>query len=196
MNKRPIIIYGAGEAGRQLLNALFHGNEFTPVAFVDDDLSLRNMGVGGFRVYSPEKIPHLAQTTGARVILLAMPKISRARRRQIVNSLQDLGLEIKTIPGMSDIISGKTKISKLQPVSAEDLLGRDPVAPDPELIGEDITGRVVMVSGAGGSIGSELCRQILSQEPSVLLLNEISEPALYAIEAELAEQAKHLQYQN
>ena len=195
LNKRPIIVYGAGEAGRQLLNALFHGNEFSPVAVVDDDLSLHNMDVGGFRVYLPEKIPHLAQTTGARVILIAIPTISRTRRQQIVSSLEDLGLEIKTIPGLSDIISGKTKISKLQTVSAEDLLGRDPVAPDPELIGKDITGRVVMVSGAGGSIGSELCRQILSQKPSVLLLYEVSEFALYAIERELTEQAKRLHYQ-
>lgn len=195
LNKRPIIIYGAGEAGLQLLNALFHGNEFSPVAIVDDDLSLHNLDVGGLRVYSPKKIPHLAQKTGARVILLAIPTMSRARRRQIVSSIEDFGLEIKTIPGMSDIISGKTKISKLQTVSSEDLLGRDPVAPDPELIGEDITGRVVMVSGAGGSIGSELCRQILLQKPSVLLLYEVSEFALYAIEAELTEEAKRLQYQ-
>jgi FlaA1/EpsC-like NDP-sugar epimerase len=194
-NKRPVIIYGAGEAGLQLLNALFHGNEFSPIAIVDDDSSLHNMDVGGLRVYSPKKIQHLVQITSARVILLAIPTMSRTRRRQIVNSLEDLGLEIKTIPGMSDIISGKTKISKLQTVSAEDLLGRDPVAPDPELIGEDITGRVVMVSGAGGSIGSELCRQILLQKPSVLLLFEASEFALYAIEAELTEEAKRLQYQ-
>ena len=195
LNKRPLIIFGAGEAGLQLLNALFHGNEFTPVAIVDDDVSLHNLSVGGLRVYSPEKIPHLAQTTGAQVILLAIPTMSRARRRQIVSSMEDSGLEIKTIPSMSDIISGKTKISKLQTVSAEDLLGRDPVAPDPKLIGEDITGRVVMVSGAGGSIGSELCRQILSQNPSVLLLYELSEFALYVIEAELTEEAKRLQYQ-
>ena len=195
LNKRPIIIYGAGEAGLQLLNALFHGNEFSPVAIVDDDVSLHNLDVGGLRVYSPEKIHHLAQTTGSRVILLAIPTMSRARRRQIVNAMEDFGLEIKTIPSMTDIISGKTKISKLQTVSAEDLLGRDPVAPDPELIGEDITGRVVMVSGAGGSIGSELCRQILFQKPSVLLLYEVSEFALYAIEAELTEEAKRLQYQ-
>lgn len=195
LNKRPVIIYGAGEAGRQLLNALFHGNEFSPVAIVDDERSLHNLDVGGLRVYSTEKIPHLAQTTGARVILLAIPTMSRARRRQILNSMEGFGLEIKTIPGMSDIISGKTKISKLHTVSAEDLLGRDPVAPDPKLIGEDITGRVVMVSGAGGSIGSELCRQILSQNPSVLLLYEVSEFALYSIEAELKEEAKRLQYQ-
>ena len=195
LHKRPIIIYGAGGAGLQLLNALFHGNEFIPVAIVDDDVSLHNLDVGGVRVYSPKKIQHLVQTTGARVILLAIPTMSRARRRQIMSSIENFGLEVKTIPGMSDIISGKTKISKLQTVSAEDLLGRDPVAPDPELISEDITGRVVMVSGAGGSIGSELCRQILSQNASVLLLFEASEFALYTIEAELTEEAKRLQCQ-
>ena len=195
LQKRPAIIFGAGETGLQLLNALFHGKEFTPVAIIDDDLSLQNLDVGGVRVHSPEKIQHLVDTTGARVILLAIPSMSRVRRRQIVSSLENLGLEIKTIPDMSDIISGKTKISKLHTVSAEDMLGRDPVAPDPELIGEDIFGRVVMVSGAGGSIGSELCRQILFQKPSVLLLYEVSEIALYAIEAELTEEAQRLQYQ-
>ena len=193
MNKKPVIIYGAGEAGRQLLSGLFHGKEYIPVAIVDDDLSMHNLSVGGLQVCLPVKIPHLVETTGAQEILLAVPSISRARRRQIVNSLEDLGIEIKTIPGMSDIISGKTKISKLQRVSAEDLLGRDPVAPDPELIGQDINGRVVMVSGAGGSIGSELCRQILCQNPSVLLLYEVSEFALYSIDEELRNEAKRLQ---
>ena len=193
--RRPVIIYGSGEAGRQVLNALFHGNEFTPVAIVDDDSSLHNLDVGGFQVYSPAKIPHLVQTTGARVVLLAIPMMSRARRRDIVSSLEDLGVEIQTIPNMSDIITGKTKISKLRTVSAEDLLGRDPVASDLELIGEDITGRVVMVSGAGGSIGSEICRHILPQKPSVLLLYEVTEFALYTIEAELKEEATRFQYE-
>lgn len=195
LNKRPIIIYGAGEAGLQLLNALFHGNEFSPVAIVDDDPSLHNLDVGGLRVYSPEKIPHISQMTGARVILLAIPTMGRVRRREVVSALEDMDLEIKTIPGMSDIISGKAKISKMLAVSAEDLLGRDPVAANPELIGEDITGRVVMVSGAGGSIGSELCRQILTQKPSVLMLYEVSEFALYAIEAELTSLTTRMQYQ-
>lgn len=194
-NKRPVIIYGAGEAGLQLLNALFHGNEFAPVALVDDEPSLQNMSVGGLHVYSPDRIPHLVQTTGARVILLAIPSMGRVRRREIVNALEDLQLEIKTIPGMSDIVSGKAKISELRTVSAEDLLGRDPVAPDPELLGKNITGRVVMVSGAGGSIGSELCRQILTQDPSVLVLYDVSEFALYAIEAELTATATRLHYQ-
>lgn len=194
-NKRPVIIYGAGEAGRQLLNALFHGQEFAPVALVDDDPTLQNLGMGGLRVYSPARIPRLVQETGARVILLAIPSMGRVRRREIVSALEDLHLEIKTIPGMSDIISGKAEISELRAVSAEDLLGRDPVAPDPELLGKNITRRVVMVSGAGGSIGSELCRQILTQNPSVLVLHDVSEFALYAIEAELTATATLLHYQ-
>jgi FlaA1/EpsC-like NDP-sugar epimerase len=195
LDKRPVIIYGAGEAGLQLLNALFHGHEFAPVALVDDDPSLHNLGIGGLRVYSPDRIPRLIHDTGAQVILLAIPSMGRARRREIVSALEDLQLEIKTIPGMSDIISGKAKISELRTVSAEDLLGRDPVAPDTELLGRNITGRVVMVSGAGGSIGSELCRQILTQNPSVLVLYDVSEFALYAIEAELSATATRLQHQ-
>ena len=194
-NKRPVIIYGAGEAGLQLLNALFHGQEFAPVALVDDDPSLQNMDVGGLRVYSPDMIPHLVQMTGAHVLLLAIPSMGRLRRREIVSALEDLHLEIKTIPGMSDIISGKAKISELRAVSAEDLLGRDPVAPDRELLGKNVNGRVVMVSGAGGSIGSELCRQILTQDPSVLVLYDVSEFALYAIETELTAMVKRSQYQ-
>lgn len=195
LNKRPVIIYGAGEAGLQLLNALFHGHEFAPIALVDDDPSLQNLGIGGLHVYAPDRMPRLVRETGAQVILLAIPSMGRARRREIVSALEDLKLEIKTIPGMSDIISGKAKISELRTVSAEDLLGRDPVAPDPELLSKNIIGRVVMVSGAGGSIGSELCRQILTQNPSVLVLYDVSEFALYAIEAELSATATRLLHQ-
>ena len=195
LSKRPVIIYGAGEAGLQLLNALFHGRDYAPVALVDDDPSLHNLAVGGLNVFPSEQVPRLVRETGAQVILLAIPSMGRVRRREIVSALEDLYLEIKTIPGMSDIISGKAKISELRTVSAEDLLGRDPVAPDPELLGKNITGRVVMVSGAGGSIGSELCRQILTQNPSVLVLYEVSEYALYAIEAELSAMVTRLQNQ-
>ena len=194
-NKQPVIIYGAGEAGLQLLNALFHGQEFAPVALVDDEPSLENMSVAGLRVYLPDRIPHLVKATGARVILLAIPSMDRVRRREIVNALEGLQLEIKMIPGMSDIISGKAKISELRTMSAEDLLGRDPVIPDTELLGKIVTARIVMVSGAGGSIGSELCRWILDQGPLVLVLYDISEFALYAIEAELTATAKRLNYQ-
>ncbi len=194
LNRRPVIIYGAGEAGLQLLNALFHGREYAPVALVDDEPALQNLGVGGLNVFSPDSMPRLVQETGAQVVLLAIPSMGRVRRREIVKSLEDLHLEIKTIPGMSDIISGKAKISELRTVSAEDLLGRDPVAPDQELLGKNIAGRVVMISGAGGSIGSELCRQILNQKPSALVLYEVSEFALYSIEAELSATAARLEH--
>lgn len=189
----PVIIYGAGEAGLQLLNSLFHGREYVPVALVDDDPSLQNLAVGGLSVVAPSQIPVLVEETGAQVILLAIPSMSRQRRREVVGKLEELQLEIKTIPGMSDIISGKSKISELRTVSAEDLLGRDPVAPDAKLLSENITGKVVMVSGAGGSIGSELCRQILSQKPDRLVLFEVSEFALYTIETELAATARQMQ---
>ncbi|MEN8887489.1 MAG: nucleoside-diphosphate sugar epimerase/dehydratase [Celeribacter marinus] len=190
--KRPVIIYGAGDSGLQLLNSLFHGRDYAPVALVDDNPALQNLAIGGLSVDAPDQIPQLIRETGASVILLAIPSLSRARRRDIVNSLKDLQVEIKTIPGMSEIISGEAKISELRTVSAEDLLGRDPVAPDVELLGKNITGRVVMVSGAGGSIGSELCRQILRQNPTTLVLFEVSEFALYTIEAELAAIAAQL----
>lgn len=184
-DKRPVIIYGAGEAGRQLLNALVHGREYAPVALVDDDPALHNLGVGGLRVFSPSKIPEMISATGAQVVLLAIPSLGHVRRREIISALEGLHVEVKTIPGVSDIISGKSKISELRTVSPEDLLGRDPVAPDLELLGKNISDRAVMVSGAGGSIGSELCRQILIQNPSILVLYEMSEFALYSIEAEL-----------
>lgn len=185
--KQPVIIYGAGEAGLQLLNSLFHGREYHPIALVDDDKALQNLTVGGLRVYGPDAIPRLAQQSGAKVVLLAIPSIGRRRRREIVATLEDLHLEIKTIPGISEIISGKAKISELRAVTPEDLLGRDPVAPDPELLSQDVRDKVVMVSGAGGSIGSELCRQLLAQGPKTLILYEMSEFALYAIESELRE---------
>ena len=189
LHKKPVIIYGAGDSGLQLLNSLFHGREYAPIALVDDDKRLQGLTVGGLLVYSADQIPQLVQETGAQVVLLAIPSLTRARRRAIVEDLEELKVEIKTIPGLSDIISGKAKISELRAVTAEDLLGRDPVGPDLKLLGKNITGRVVMVSGAGGSIGSELCRQILDQRPKRLVLFEASEFALYSIESELSEAA-------
>lgn len=192
-HRRPVIIYGAGEAGLQLVNTLFHGRDYAPVALVDDDPNLQNLGVGGLKVYPPSHIPRLVTAMRAQIVLLAIPTLERSRRREIVASLENLNVEIKTIPALSEIITGKAKISELRSVSPEDLLGRDPVAPDPELLSENVTGQVVMVTGAGGSIGSELCRQILSQKPSALVLFEASEFALYSIEAELLAMADFLQ---
>jgi len=189
VSKRPVVIYGAGEAGLELLNSLFHGRDYTPIAFVDDDRHLQGLTISGFPVYHPQVIPRLIEDSALEVILLAMPSLTHAQRRDILASLEDTNLEVKTIPGLSDIISGKAEISELRNVTAEDLLGRDPVAPNQELLARNIRGKVVMVSGAGGSIGSELCRQILGQGPTELILYDISEFALYCIEQELKETA-------
>lgn len=188
--RKPVIIYGAGEAGLMLMNSLYHGREYDPVGFVDDNPDLHGMTKGGLKVYSPETIQKLIDERRARVILLAVPSISRRRRRDIVERLENTKLEIKTIPGMTDIISGRAKISELRTVTPEDLLGRDPVAPISTLMEKNTTGKVVMISGAGGSIGSELCRQILYLNPRSLVLFETSEYALYRIEAELKDLAQ------
>jgi FlaA1/EpsC-like NDP-sugar epimerase len=195
LGRRPVLIYGAGNAGRQLQSSLLQLNDYIPVAFVDDDPRLVNMKVSGLRVHPSDQVSRLVTETGAQLILLAIPSLSPARRRAITKSLDELHVEIKTIPGMSDIISGKAKISELKTVSVEDLLGRDPVEPDPNLLSKNTAGRVVMVSGAGGSIGSELCRQVVMQSPSVLVLYDVSEFALYTIAEELSESVRRLNCQ-
>lgn len=192
LSKRPVAIYGAGEAGLELLNSLFHGRDYAPIAFIDDDRRLQGLIIGGCRVYPPSALPQLKSSVELDAILLALPNIGPARRREILRQLEALDLEVKTIPSLSDIIGGKAKISQLRHISPEELLGRDPVPPDEQLLGRNITGKVVMVTGAGGSIGSELCRQILGQSPRALVLYENSELALYSIDAELTEAAKRL----
>ncbi|MGR7920575.1 polysaccharide biosynthesis protein [Zobellella denitrificans] len=184
-HKTPVIIYGAGASGRQLNTSLFYGNEYRAVAFVDDNVNLHKAMLHGLTVYHSSDIGCLVERFGAQKLLLAMPSISRQRRREIVESLQDLPLDILTIPGIADLVSGKAQVTELHEVSIEDLLGRDPVEPFPELIAANIRGKVVMVTGAGGSIGSELCRQILQQQPGTLVLFELSEYALYQIDQEL-----------
>ena len=193
LSKRPVVIYGAGDAGLELLNSLFHGRDYAPIAFIDDDRSLQGLVIGGCRVYSPSALPQLMENITIEAALLALPTIGPARRREILSLLENLQLEVKTIPNLSDIITGKAKISQLRHVTPEELLGRDPVPPDAQLLGQNITGKVVMVTGAGGSIGSELCRQILEQSPLALVLYEISELALYSIEGELTETVKRLE---
>ncbi|MDD7971972.1 polysaccharide biosynthesis protein [Roseinatronobacter alkalisoli] len=185
--RKPVAIYGAGESGRQLQNALDQTREYTALAFIDDDPELQRSLVAGRRVFSPEQAGLLVENLQIKAILLAIPSASRARRREIVAQLEPLGVEIKTIPGMTDIVSGVAKFSDLKQVTPEDLLGRDPVPSRPELMRQNIAGKVVLVSGAGGSIGSELCRQILKQNPAALVLLEVSEYALYAISMELRE---------
>ena len=185
--KKNVIIYGAGEAGRQLAHALQQGREYMPVAFIDDDPEMMRSIVAGRQVYSRRHAAQLIDRHKVEAILLAIPSVTRARRRQIVLALEPLGVKVKTLPGMADIVSGKTSFSELRAVSPEDLLGRDPVPPIADLLGRNIRDKIVLVSGAGGSIGSELCRQIIQQKPSALVLLEVSEFALYSVHKELVE---------
>jgi len=182
-----IIIYGAGASGRQLLPALSQASEYYPVAFVDDNPRLQGTVMHGVTVYSPKKMAWLVEKYEVKKILLAMPSASRARKNEVIKQLEGLPCEVLSIPGMVDLVEGKASIDTLRKVSITDLLGRDPVDPVPELIARNIRDKSVMVTGAGGSIGSELCRQILRNAPQTLVLYEVSEYSLYAIERELAE---------
>lgn len=183
--KKNVVIYGAGRAGVQLASALTHGREFRPVAFIDDDFLLHKQKVNGLRIYPLSSLAYLIERHQLSDILLAMPSATRSRRNEIIRLLEPYPVHVRTMPGMADIAQGKVTFDELQEVDIADLLGRDSVAPDQSLLHRNITGKVVMVTGAGGSIGSELCRQIIHLDPAVLILFEVSEFALYAIEKEL-----------
>lgn len=180
-----VIIYGAGASGRQLLPALSQAAEYFPVAFVDENEKLQNTIIHGVTVYSPQKLKWLVNKYNVKKILLAMPSASRERKREVIAMLEGLPCEVLSIPGMVELVEGKASIDTIKKVSIADLLGRDPVAPLPHLISKNIQGKAVLVTGAGGSIGSELCRQILNNNPATLVLYEISEYSLYAIDREL-----------
>jgi FlaA1/EpsC-like NDP-sugar epimerase len=182
---RRVIIYGAGESGRQLLNALNHGTDYRVVAFIDDNPSLHETVINGRPVLSAEEVPALVAEHAVRQVLLAIPSASQERRRAIINSLVGLPVRVRTIPKISELISGNAIVNQIQDVDLDDLLGREPVPPHPELIDRCITDKVVMVTGAGGSIGSELCRQILASSPRELILLDISEFALYSVDREI-----------
>ena len=180
-----VIIYGAGDSGRQLLTAINHGDQFRAVFFVDDDPRLQRSVINGVQVVKPAKIGKLIREHDISQVLLAMPSVSGDRRKEIINSLVGLPVYVRTVPKFTDLLLGKASVAQIQDIELEDLLGRDPVPPHPELIDRCITDKVVMVTGAGGSIGSELCRQILLAKPRELILLDISEYALYNIEREL-----------
>ncbi|WP_368941360.1 polysaccharide biosynthesis protein [Citrobacter werkmanii] len=181
----PVIIYGAGASGRQLLTALRQVDEYFPVAFVDDNPLLNKVVIHGVTVYPRKSLEKLIPRYGIKKILLAMPSISIEKRKEVITNLENLPCEVMSIPGMVDLVEGKAQIMSLKKVSIDDLLGREPVIPSEELLAKNIRGKVVMVTGAGGSIGSEICRQIIFQRPKALILFEVSEFALYSIEKEL-----------
>jgi UDP-N-acetylglucosamine 4,6-dehydratase len=190
-----VAIYGAGDAGIRVCSALLGGPDFEPVAFVDDKKSLQGNSINGIRVYPPEVLPDLVGERRIDRILLAMPATSRRRRREILTALEPLGVHVQSLPNLSDLIAGRAQINELRDVEVSDLLGRDPVPPRPKLFGSCIRGKCVLVTGAGGSIGSELCRQIIRLDPKRLVLFEMSELALYNIQRELEEVAAHEQLQ-
>lgn len=180
-----VAIYGAGAAGNQLVAALRMGKAMRPVAFIDDDDNIATRVIAGLKVYKPKHLAQMIEETEAQEVLLAIPSASRARRREILEQLEPLPLHVRTIPGFMDLASGRVRVDDIQEVDIADLLGRDSVPPRQDLFERCIRGRVVMVTGAGGSIGSELCRQILACNPSTLILFEHSEFNLYTIQSEL-----------
>ncbi len=182
-----VAIYGAGDAGARLSSVLIGGPHFEPVLFIDDKKSAQGSQINGLRVRDARDLPALIHKYGIERILLAMPSASRRRRREILASLEPLGVHVQSLPDLSDIIAGKASIDELHDVDVGDLLGRDPVPPNPKLFDACIRNKCVMVTGAGGSIGSELCRQIMHLGPRRLVLFEMSELALYNIQRELDE---------
>jgi len=183
--RKNVLVYGAGSAGIQLATALTYSQELNPIAFIDDDSTLFNHQIMGFKVYSPNNLEKLITLMEIKEVLLAMPSASRERRNKIIDNLEPYPVLVRTVPGVSELAQGKLKIDDLNVVSINDLLGRDPVAPNQSYLRADITNKVVMITGAGGSIGSELCRQIVQLQPKRIVLFEQNEFALYTIDQEL-----------
>ncbi|MBW8190543.1 polysaccharide biosynthesis protein [Neiella marina] len=190
VNKEKVVIFGVGSAGRQLVTALNTGIDYHPVAFVDEKQRFVGSTVLGLSVYSLDQLDKLKARHGRIKILLALPDTTADRRRELIHKIEPHALEVLQVPRMSDIVSGKHRIDELRPVKVEEVLGREPVQPIKDLFERNIRNKVVMVTGAGGSIGSELCRQVLAQQPRVLIFFELAEFNLYQIDNELAKKAK------
>ena len=184
-NKRRVLIYGAGTSGRQLAAALSNSHEMKVVGFVDDEPRLHGSLLNGKSIYAPKKMISLIDDKNIDDVLLAIPSASRFRRNEIIANLQEHQISVRTLPNLGDLAYGRVTVNDLKPLDVEDLLGRDSVPPNTALLAKRVTGKTVLVSGAGGSIGSELCRQILQQNPVVLILLEQCEFNLYAISQEL-----------
>ena len=185
-NQKLMAIYGAGEAGHQLSQQMASHPQARPIAFIDDDPNLHGSRVNGLKVYAPQQIPALVDEQGLEQILLAMPKLNHQQRKEVIDRLEPYPIHVYTVPTIEELLSGKATVDDIREIEIDDLLGRDPVKPNAALLNACIADKVVMVTGAGGSIGSELCRQISSLQPRLLILLEANEYALYQIERELA----------
>ncbi len=181
------IVYGAGNAGVQLVSALEHSSEYNPVGFIDDAKELQGNQIEGLTIFSLDEITDVIDKLGVDEVLIAMPSTSRAKRRDIIDKLEPYPVVVRILPGVAELAEGKVTIDDLREISIKDLLGRDTVVAKKGLLGKNITNKVVIVTGAGGSIGSELCRQIAFLKPKTLILYEMSELALYTIERELSD---------
>ncbi|AOG12719.1 MULTISPECIES: polysaccharide biosynthesis protein [unclassified Agrobacterium] len=185
---RPkVLIYGAGHAGQQLAQAMANSIEMQLIGYLDDDQRLHGHVLNGLRIYDPSDLENLVTTLSINSVLLAMPRITRRRRNEILMSIRKVHVAVRTLPSLVELAQGKVSVSDLRELDIEDLLGREPVSPNHILLSRNILGKVVLVTGAGGSIGSELCRQIIAIGPAKLLLVEQSEFSLYAINQELEE---------
>lgn len=185
--RKPVLIYGAGQMGVELLRALGRVRDLQPVGFVDSSSTLWGQRIGGIKVYRPDKLERIIEREGVRMVLLAMPESQRRERRQVLQELERHSVEVKILPAVEDIAAGRIGIADLRPVEVGDLLGRDPVQPKVELLERNTKGKAILVTGAGGSIGSELVRQILKHAPAKIVLFDSSEAALYQIGMEAAD---------
>ena len=190
--RKNVIIYGAGPVGIQLLRALNETGNYRTVAFIDSNPSLAGQVVHGVKVARPEKIGRVISEENVKEVLLATPSALRGERRVALKALEAFPVLVKTLPALEEIASGRVEVTDLRPIDVEDLLGRDPVAPDLELLTVQVHGKAVMITGAGGSIGSELTRQLLLLGPKTLVLFDVSEAALYEISLEIEEAQRRL----
>ena len=184
-SRKRVAIYGAGLAGQQIAAALNRSDDYLPVCFIDDKRSLQGQSLSGLKIYSPKKAQAKLGKFGIEEVLLAMPSVGRTRKKELIESFDSADVKIMELPGVTQLVDGQVQVSDIREVDIIDLLGRDPVPPKPELLEKNIKNKVVMVTGAGGSIGSELCRQIVKHQPKMLVLFEMSEFALYSIDREL-----------
>ena len=188
-DREPVVIFGAGKAGAQLTEALFSGDDYLPVALVDDKSALHGTRIQGLKVHPSAHLEELVERTGAKGVLLAIPSASRRRRRQVLQRLSEFPVHVQTMPEIKNIVTGHARVDDIREVDVDDLLGRDPVPPMRELLEASLTGKTILITGAGGSIGAELCRQILKLRPTRLICIDMSEPALYSIDRELRQAA-------
>lgn len=189
--REGVVIYGAGSTGRQLVTALTAGRKYQALAFIDQKKRYRGRSLAGLKIFSPDDINLLTKKYGQFKVLIAITQVDPERMKQIVDRFEPFAIELLTIPSMYDIVSGKHTIDELREISVDDLLGREAVYPIPELLSANIENKTVLVSGAGGSIGKELCRQIIDQQPKKLVMFDISEAFLYEINQELSEYLSH-----